>query len=1001
MVIEALTIDLGAAVAKTVLKIWLGDPDVAASTSADIGEIVASKISSLLQQRRAGRAFDRIAEEVAEVLDARLSVEYGGLASNEKNAAILAVRDTLSQTPLTSDVLFGADLDPLRLEELYRSGKPDAAQRALLVPAAIQFYDRLLQEVCEYVVAITIGLPQFGDRATVEMLQRETELLELVKKVLESLPRQAAAFSPDTDEFETRYRRAIVRKLDRLELFGITVSEFSRRYRLNVAYITLTATATASARRHMRRAPPEPPPPAVTPISTAGRDKRDSVEGGDQVYVRVDTILADSPRVLVRGEAGSGKTTLLQYLAVRAGAQSFEPPLETLNNYVPFFIQLRRYAREQLPKPEQFIDLVAPQLTGLMRAGWVHAQLESGRALLLIDGVDELPQRRRRDVREWIRDLRETFPKARYVVTSRPPAVSEDWLSDEEFESSELQPMAPPDVAAFVDHWHEAAAADLTDDDELKELDRLKQRLQAAVREIPPIRALATSPLLCAMLCALNRDRKSQLPKDRLELYRISLETLLDRRDIEREVEANGTADLAYPAKKLLLQDLSYWLLRNGWTDVDKDGAINRFRVKLTSMPHAPSSGTQVFDYLLERSGLLREPVAGRVDFVHRTFQEYLAAKQAIDEDDIGVLLEHATEDAWREVIVLAAGHARLKQRVRLISGLLKRGRDTPERKHLLHLLAVACLETSPELPADLTAELTGCLQELVPPRNMTEARALASAGELAVPLLRDFRRKNVPIATACIRTLALIGGDAAQDLLARFAADTRVMVSRELIRAWRAFDPARYAEIVLGNAEFPRGLTVEDIEQLKAVRHLRRLDLLTVDGTRMPQRAGAVDLEWLSARHDTLVVLALQNVRRIVNFDALASLTRLKALQVMNCGEVEDLAPIRELGDLEWLMIWDTPSISKLDALHGLRLEECYLRALRQSSEYGVLANPSLRVLHATRCGASDLRGFDRATALENLNLDRTEILGNLDELGALSLNPPRNGAVLSGQGV
>ena len=31
----------------------------------------------------------------------------------------------------------------------------------------------------------------------------------------------------------------------------------------------------------------------------------------------------------------------------------------------------------------------------------------------------------------------------------------------------------------------------------------------------------------------------------------------------------------------------------------------------------------------MERSGLLREPAAGRVDFVHRTFQEYLAAKAA------------------------------------------------------------------------------------------------------------------------------------------------------------------------------------------------------------------------------------------------------------------------------------------------------------------------------------------------------------------------------------
>jgi predicted NACHT family NTPase len=49
----------------------------------------------------------------------------------------------------------------------------------------------------------------------------------------------------------------------------------------------------------------------------------------------------------------------------------------------------------------------------------------------------------------------------------------------------------------------------------------------------------------------------------------------------------------------------------------------------------------------MERSGLLREPAAGRVDFVHRTFQEYLAAKAAVDNDEIGQLVANAHDDQW------------------------------------------------------------------------------------------------------------------------------------------------------------------------------------------------------------------------------------------------------------------------------------------------------------------------------------------------------------------
>src|SRR2546430_10159569 len=59
---------------------------------------------------------------------------------------------------------------------------------------------------------------------------------------------------------------------------------------------------------------------------------------------------------------------------------------------------------------------------------------------------------------------------------------------------------------------------------------------------------------------------------------------------------------------------------------------------------------------LLLRSGLLREYSAGQVDFVHKTFQEYLAAKRIVETDSIEMLARHATDDSYREVIVMAVG---------------------------------------------------------------------------------------------------------------------------------------------------------------------------------------------------------------------------------------------------------------------------------------------------------------------------------------------------------
>jgi hypothetical protein len=73
-----------------------------------------------------------------------------------------------------------------------------------------------------------------------------------------------------------------------------------------------------------------------------------------------------------------------------------------------------------------------------------------------------VPDARRRDIRESIADYFGTFPKAQFVVTSRPAAVS-DLAWAELFGPSRVavQPMAPVDIEAFVEQWHEALAAKL------------------------------------------------------------------------------------------------------------------------------------------------------------------------------------------------------------------------------------------------------------------------------------------------------------------------------------------------------------------------------------------------------------------------------------------------------------------------------------------------------------------------------------------------------------
>ena len=295
-----------------------------------------------------------------------------------------------------------------------------------------------------------------------------------------------------------------------------------------------------------------------------------------------------------------------------------------------------------------------------MPKAWAHRELKSSRALLLVDGVDELPSAQRRAVRPWLSSLLAEYPGLRVVVTSRPAAAASDWLATEGFATAFLERMTPSDVKKLIRHWHEAIrdAGNLPCTPE--ELPHFEAALLARMESAPHVRALASSPLLAAMLCALNLDRVKQLPRDRMGLYAAALELLLERRDVERQIEAGKEILLERSQKMQILQDLAWRLSVTGRTELPRDAVIRWTSEKLATMPSAPRDAEAVLDYLLQRSGVLREPIPGRIDFVHRTVQEYLTAQQFTEDGDLEPLISHAHKDQWRETIIIAAGHGML-----------------------------------------------------------------------------------------------------------------------------------------------------------------------------------------------------------------------------------------------------------------------------------------------------------------------------------------------------
>jgi Leucine-rich repeat (LRR) protein len=978
--VQSLLFKLGGLVAKTVLKRWFQDESFAQNASISVVDMLEAKLPDILSQRRGGVLYDQFAVEIAEKLLPFFELDSGALRENEKEAAICAVISTFERASISDRTLFDRNLDPKKLNQLLHAGAPDG-KRDLSEPAGA-FYDRLILECCVYLIEATSVLPRFELKIAQELLKRTSEIIKALQSALAELPKITDPGNRD-EAFVTDYRRAIALKLDQLYLFGITTSDEScRRYSLSVAYISLTAAK-----------------------ATAGTSQGDN--GAE--YCRVDQALASSQRILIRGEAGSGKTTLLQWLAVRAARDDFEGELTTWRGRLPFFIQLRRWQKTELdlPKPEQFLDQIKPNLTGVMPQGWVTRQLKNG-AIILVDGIDEIPSERRQQVKTWVDDLAMDFPESHIIVTSRPAAIEEGWLSSQGFHDSELQPMDLEDIQALIAQWHEAAKQERPES-EKAQLDIYNHALQETVRNSSPIRRLAATPLLCAMICALHWDRRQNVPSDRMELYRIALEMLLDRRDVEQGLgEYAQFGQLRMRGKESLLRDFAYWLMRNGRSDCEREVAeqcLNTAQKSLEGKHYDPKS---LLQFLLERSGLLREPIEDRVDFIHRTVQEYLAAKQAILQQDVDFLTNQADLPEWRETIILAAGHAGEKDADKLVRGLLARAETEVSLRHSMILLAVGCLETAVNLPPATRELVRQKLTTIMPPTNMSDANAVAAAGELAIPYLGGNKSASGKIVTACIRALTVIGGDAAFRALAEYSQDGRQSVIRELLRAQGYFEEIIIERLNWQSPDLYIDAAIKDLRLLQNLSNLRFLvivraqkihDLASLGGLRnlkglsLYDAANITSIEPLQNLND-LRSLVIHGGTKLTSIEPLRSLSNLRSLDLYAAPRISSLEPIAELTNLSDLTLHRVGSPETLEWVRNLTvLKRLNLHRVGDLSPVSGLADlETLTIYNAS--GITSLEPLQHLASLNTLGLSGAasvtslEPIRGLNELKSLSLS-------------
>jgi formylglycine-generating enzyme required for sulfatase activity/energy-coupling factor transporter ATP-binding protein EcfA2 len=403
--------------------------------------------------------------------------------------------------------------------------------------------------------------------------------------------------------------------------------------------------------------------------------------------VPVEVALQTDPAVVVLGDPGSGKSTVIKVLALALAAQADGP--------LPIPLPLNAYAsrlREpNKPSLRQFFgEYHANRRNGLKRVDelFQHA-LTHGQAVVLLDGLDEVQVDRAHLVR-LVQDFVDEYvtpppdppapvgdrPPAvltgnRVVVTSRIVGYDETPLSGRQWHTYTLTDFTRDDIEQFVTQWTLAFLRSIQGNTESARQAAAQERhdLLQAIFGNPGVQRLAANPLLLTIL-ALIKHTGVSLPEQRVKLYELYLQTLIESWNLARSLDRHPVGDrLPYEETVQVLAPLALWLRQENPTA----GLVTQDQLErwLTEYYHGPEwelprgeahQRGRTFLTNVQHSNLLVERGERQYGFLHLTLEEMLAAKgivQRLDESPeagLRFFTDYLLDPTWQETLQLAIG---------------------------------------------------------------------------------------------------------------------------------------------------------------------------------------------------------------------------------------------------------------------------------------------------------------------------------------------------------
>lgn len=595
-------------------------------------------------------------------------------------------------------VMMGRDIVPGIIKNSER-------ERMLWCEREIGAYQNCVRFASDAIVKFASGLPTFSSEALKILYRRNEVMWSKFEKQLEeicTLLKGNEWARIEYKEFQIDYLRKVTGINSKVQLFGSGISKrMVRYYDLSTSYIELYC---------------------------------EGVNDGETDYeIEISDVFNYGNIVWIGGEAGGGKTTFLQWLATCAATKSEK--IETIKGLVPIVLKLR-----EIDFPINYKKEIEKITNSPCPKGWIEYLFNYDKVLLLFDGLDEICEENRNKVYEEIEQICKAWQiekkerKSKIVVTSR--MYVEDELECEHC-FFEIMRMKMPNISKFVKYWHNTILKDISEEPD--KINEYSQNVIDNITKSQSLRTISGTPLLCAMICALGYLNNKIIPTNKLELYDKCCHMLVSERDIERHIKYSEKIDiLNYFQKERILEDMAYYMMNAEKAAMAKKDIVDHLKAflkdsTLVQDPQLRENPEILVDYLVRRTGIIREMSMGTIDFVHKTFLEYIASKAIIRKNEFNIIPLKSNSNFWKETIVMCFGQLSRENATCQLKELLELYERTKNIEYVF--MASLCARETSDIEIVVDKKIEDLISTFIPPQKEYISQ-LSKVGDIIVPFL-------------------------------------------------------------------------------------------------------------------------------------------------------------------------------------------------------------------------------------------------------------------------